>query len=255
MSTFRTADRSTEIKVNGLRLRRSATVPPVPVRPTFVAAGTAVTGTTGSLSVAWPALASAGDLGILVHETSGGSASISAPSGWAAFTGSSVVDVADATGSKLSVFWKFAESNAEANVTTTGVADHSLARIYVMSGVRPSIAPGRAITTSTKTTASASITWPSIETLAHNSRVVYIASRPDDSSATNVFTFFTNADLDQLFVAGEAGTVSGNGGGFAMFLGRKATPGSTGTATANLSASVTNAMMVLALEPTNELPA
>ena len=255
MSTFRTADRSTAIKVNGLRLRRSATVPPIPVRPAFVAAGTAVTATTASLSVAWPALASAGDLGILVHQTSGGSASISAPSGWAAFTGSPVVDVADATGSKLSVFWKFAESNAEANVTTTGVADHSLARIYVLSGVRPSIAPGRAITTDTKTSASASITWPSINTLAHNSRVVYIASRPDDSSATNVFTFFTNADLTETAAAGEAGTVSGNGGGFALFIGTKATPGNTGTATANLSASVTNAMMVLALEPTNELPA
>jgi hypothetical protein len=191
----------------------------------------------------------------LVHQTSGGSASISAPAGWEAFPGSPVVDVADVTGSKLSVFWKFAESNIEANVTTTGVADHSLARIYVLSGVRPSIAPGRAITTSTKTSDSANITWPSIDTLAHNSRVVYIASRPNDSSSTSVFTFFTNADLDQLFVAGEAGTVSGNGGGFAMFLGRKATPGSTGTATANLSVSVTNAMMVLALEPNNELPA
>ena len=255
MSTFRTADRSTAIKVNGLRLRRSATVPPAPSRPAFVAAGPQVTSTTGSLSVAWPGLTLAGHLGILVHETSGGSASISAPSGWAAFPGSPVVDVANATGSKLSVFWKFAESNAEVNVTTTGVADHSLARIYVLSNVRPSIAPGRAITTDTKTSASANITWPSIETLAHNSRVVYIASRPDDSSATGVFTFFTNANLDQLFAAGEAGTASGDGGGFAMFLGRKATPGSTGTATANLSVSVTNAMMVFALEPTNELPA
>jgi hypothetical protein len=124
-----------------------------------------------------------------------------------------------------------------------------------MSGVRPSIAPGRAVTTDTKTSASANITWPSIETLAHNSRVVYIASRPDDSSSTSVFTFFTNASLTETAAAGEAGTVSGNGGGFALFVGTKATPGSTGTATANLSASVTNAMMVLALEPTNELPA
>jgi hypothetical protein len=165
------------------------------------------------------------------------------------------VDVADITGSKLSVFWKFAESSAEANVSTTGVADHSLARIYVLRGVRPSIAPGRAITTDTKTPASPNITWPSIDSLAHNSRIVYIATRPDDSSATNVFSFFTNTNLTELAAGGEAGTVSGNGGGFAFYVGTKATPGSTGTATANLSVSVTNAMMVLALEPTNELPA
>jgi hypothetical protein len=255
MSTFRTADRSSEIKINGLRLRKSATVPPVPSRPSFEGVGAQVAGTTGSISVAWPATALAGDLGILVHETSGGSASVSAPSGWQAFTGSPVVDVADANGSKLSVFWKFAASNAEANVTVAGVADHSLARIYVLRGVRPSISPGNAITTDVKTTASPSITWPSINTLAHNSRVVYIASRPDDSSATNVFTFFANANLTNLAAAGEAGTTNGNGGGFAVFLGTKATPGATGTSTANLSASVTNAMMVLALEPTVELPA
>jgi hypothetical protein len=166
-----------------------------------------------------------------------------------------VVDVADATGSKLSVFWKFAESNSEANVTTTGVADHSFARIHVIGGVRPSIAPGRAITTATKTPASPNITWPSIESLAHNSRIIYIASRPDDSAATNVFTFFANPGLTDIFAAGEAGTVNGNGGGFAVFMGTKTTPGSTGSATANLSVSVTNGMMVLGLEPTVELPA
>ena len=254
MSTFRTADRSGQLKVNGLRLRRSGTVPPTPSAPSFVAAGTAIAGTTGALTVVWPTLAIAGDLGILVHKTSGGSASISAPSGWAAFTGSPVVDIADATGSKLSVFWRFAQSNAEANVTTTGVADHSLARIYVFRGIRPSIAPGRAITTDTKVVASPNITWPSISTLAHNSRVLYIASRPDDSAATNVFTFFTNANLINTAALGEAGTTNGNGGGWGVFWGTKETPGAAGTATANLSVSVTNSMMVLGLEPTVELP-
>jgi hypothetical protein len=255
MSSFRTADRSAELKVNSLRLRPSGTIPPIPGRPTFIAAGTATSATTASLSVAWPATASTGDLGILVHQTSGGSASISAPSGWQAFPGSPVVDVADATGSKLSVLWRFAESNSEPNVTIPGVADHSIARIYVIRGVRRSIAPGRAITTDTKTSSSPNISWPSVDVLAHNSRVVYIASRPDDSASTSVFTFFTNANLTEIFAAGEAGTTSGNGGGFAMFLATKATPGSTGTSTANLSVSVTNAMMVIGLEPSLALPA
>jgi len=253
MSTFRTADRSNQLKINGLRLRKSGTVPPTPEAVSFVAAGSTIAGTTGALSIPWPALTIAGDLGILVHITSGGSASISTPSGWAAFTGSPVVDVADANGSKLSVFWRVAQSNAEANVTTTGVADHSLARIYVFRGVRPSIAPGRAVTTDTKVTASPNITWPSINSLSHNGRILYIASRPDDSAATNVFTFFANANLINIAALGEAGTANGNGGGWGVFLGTKATPGATGTATANLSVSVTNAMMVLELEPTVEL--
>jgi hypothetical protein len=209
--------------------------------------------TTSALSVPWPAAASIGDLGIIVHETSGGSGDVAAPSGWAAFTGSPVTSVADATGTKLSVFWKVAISSDEANVSLGGVADHSVARLYVFRNTRSDIAPGVAITTDAKTIASSTLTFPSIDTLAYNTLVLCIASRSNDASTLS-FSTFVNANLGSTSTAGQAGTLSGNGGGFVVFVGTKATPGATGTSTASVASSV-NAMMVLGLEPSVALPA
>ncbi len=205
--------------------------------------------------MAWPTRVREGDLGILVHEVSGSSPTIAAPSGWVSFPGSPVVDLADVNGSKLSVFWRFAQSDQEANVTVAASNDHSSARIHSFRGVRTSVSPGRAIATATKPTASAQITWPSIETLAHNTTIMFIASRPDDSASTTTFTFFTNSNLDSITLGGEFGTTNGNGGGFAVFFARKINPGPTGTSAANLSTPLTNAMFVIGLEPSNALPA
>jgi hypothetical protein len=187
-------------------------------------------------------------LAILVRETTGNGASI-VLSGWTEFTGSPIVDVASTAGSKLQVFWQRVATPSPANVSIPGATDHSIARIYIFSNARTSIAPGRASTTSTKTTGSPNISWPSIDTVAHNSLVIFVASRPDDNASTTFFQFFANENLTSTAAAGEAGTTSGNGGGFALFYGTKADPGAIGNATANLGAVVTNGMLVFALEP------
>jgi hypothetical protein len=252
MSTYRTAERSTQSKRNGFLLRQSATVPRPPVHPVNITAVIGQIATTGSLIIEWPRDIEADDLAILVHETSGNSETIGAPTGFTAFPGSPVVDLATAGGSKLSVFWKWATGN-DADVVTPGVADHSVARLYALRGVRRDVDPGRAITTATKTTASTSITFPSIDTVAHNSRIAYIVGYSADVAMS--FSGFTNANLTTLFLSGSAVTTNGNGGGFMMQLGVLAEPGATGTATATWSTSTTNTMMVLALEPSVALPA
>jgi hypothetical protein len=155
----------------------------------------------------------------------------------------------------MQVFWQRISTASPANVTVPAASDHIVAGIYIFRNARVSEDPGRAITTATKTTASPNISWPSIDVLAHNSMVLYIASRPDDLTYTTFFQFFANPSLTGVAACGEAGTTSGNGGGYGVFRGVKAEPGATGTATANLSAIVTNAMMVLALEPSVALQA
>lgn len=252
MSIIRTLDRSTEREVNAFKLRASGVLRAWPSQaPSYVGIGTAAVSST-TASVAWSTATVVGDLGILVVESSGGDAAASA-SGWTHFAGSPVVDIADATGSKLSVLWKFAESNSPASASLADAGDHVLARIAVFRNVTAT--PGKVTATDAKTTASTLVTWPSVTTTSPNNMVVLVASRPDDASGTTVFSTFVNANLSGAAEAGEAGTTTADGGGFAIYYGSKATIGATGTSTANMTVSVTNALFVVALEPSVALPA
>jgi hypothetical protein len=254
MSILRTAERSANLRTNGFKPRVSYRIPPIPAAPGFRGAGTAVGGTTGTISVGWPAGASIGDLAILVVEASGNSSDFNI-SGWNHFSGSPLVDLASTSGSKLSVMWRRVTSASEANVTVPATNDHTIASISVFSGVRGDINPGRSIVSGAKTTATATITWPSLDALAHNSEIIYVASRPDDNSSTTVFSLFANANLTDVGQASQAGTTNGNGGGFVVYYGTKTEPGGTGEATANLAAFLTNAYMVIGLEPSVAIPA
>lgn len=253
MPIIRTAERSTEQQVTGFRLREAGVFKQPPDAPIFISVGTAVT-STAAVTVAWPTRHQAGDLGILVLEASGGDSTIT-PSGWQHIGGSPVVDVADATGSKLSVLWKFAASDQEANFSIADPGDHILARVYVFRNVRTDVSPGRASATDTKTTASGIVTWPAISTVAPNSLVICVASRPDDSSSSAVFGAFSNANLSSLGEAGESGSASGDGGGFVLNYGISASVQNIGTSTGTMTVSVTNALITFALEPRLALPA
>lgn len=245
MRISRTIGRSTSLQLQGLRLpvRFTSTQP---VAPTYLAMGTAAS-TTAAATVSWPRHI-ADDIGILVIECGGDDATATV-SGWTHVTGSPVVDVADITGSKLQVLWRRATSDAEADASISDLGDHISAAIFTVRGVSKGLVPGAISATSTKTVASTSVTYPAITTATPNSMVVCIASRPDDSSSTAVFSAFANASLTGVTEAGERGTVSGHGGGFVVNYGFKATAGSTGTSTGTSSVTVTNACMTFALEP------
>lgn len=253
MPITRTAERSTNQKVTGFRLRESGVLRQAGAVPEYIAAGTGVSSLT-TATPQWPTRHQSGDLGILIVESSGGDAT-STPSGWAHITGSPIVDIADATGSKLNVLWKFATSDQEAGASLSDAGDHVTGRIFTFRGVRTDITPGRANATDTKAVASTSVTWPAITTVSPNSLVICIASRPDDSASTTVFSAFTNANLTSLAEAAETGSVTGDGGGFVLNYGTRAAIGNIGTSTGTLSTSLTNALITFALEPSLALPA
>jgi hypothetical protein len=253
MPFTRTAERSENTQINGLRLRKIGTVGRVPAAPIFIAAGITAS-STSAVSINWPSRHIEGDLGIMVIEASGNDSTVT-PTGWIHVEGSPVVDIADATGSKLMVLYRFALNDAEESITVPDPGDHSVSRIFAFRGVRQDIAPGRAFATGIKNIASTSVTWPAINTLSPNSLVLCIASRPDDVSSTAIFSAFTNANLIGVAEASEGGTTSGNGGGFVLNYGTRADLGDIGASSGTMTVSVTNAVITLALEPSLALPA
>lgn len=224
----------------------SATVTGGPA-PTYVNASNIFTSSAG-ISVPWPTTVQSGDIGILVLETSGNDSTvtISSPSGWDAVPGSPVTDIADATGSKLQVFWK-RHTGSESSVTVPDPGDHVVGRMFAFRGCAATGNPWNAIATDSKTTASTTATTPSVTTTDVNTLIVMIVGRPNDSNATNHFGAPVNANLTSIAERGEAGAADGNGGGFVLATGVKATAGATGTATLTKSVSTTDTYMVIAL--------
>src|SRR3990167_3004812 len=99
--------------------------------PIYQAAGTAVAGFGGDLTVSWPTHLT-GDIGFLVVNSDVG---FDTPSGWAHILGSPNTNT-NAPACVTAIFWKRAASDAEANVVAHGVADnYAIARISTVRGV------------------------------------------------------------------------------------------------------------------------
>jgi len=220
--------------------------------PTFIGSGAQGISATGLVNVAWTTGHVAGNFALFVLESSGADTAhdITNPTGvWNHITGSPLVDVATTAGSIFSVFHKFAESSAEVTPDVGDNGDHQLGKIFTFGGVNPNNPFNVETVSSTKTTASTTVTFPSITTTKDNCLIVLIASRPNDGNSTTFFSGYTNSNLTGLAEAGEAGGLLANGGGFAVAYGIKEVAGSTGTTTATLSSSITNCIFTIALEP------
>ena len=216
--------------------------------PSWISFGSVAAGQ-NALTVAWPGHA-INDIGILVIETSGNgtTVNITSPSGWQAVSGSPVTDLATTAGSKLQVWWKRATSASEASVTVPDSGDHQIARIYVFRDCITTGDPWDVTTTGSKTTASTTATLPAVTTTVENTRIVGIVGRPNDNASTTHFGAPVNTNLSNLFEIQEAGSTAGNGGGFTVITGVKATAGNTGTTTMTKAASTTDTYMVIALK-------
>ncbi len=220
--------------------------------PTFVAVGAQSTGI-GSISPAWPTH-QANDIGILVVEQSALDIE-STPAGWTHVIGSPLVDVASTAGSKMSVLWRRAASSTEAAPTIDDGSNnnHAVARIFVYRGVFAAGDPINAIA-SAVTAASTSFSYPSVTTTKAECMVLLIASRPNDNSTTTGFGVPTNGALASIAERGEAGTASGEGGGYALADGIKTAAGSTGTSAGTAGTSTTHGLFTIALAPVNDPP-
>jgi hypothetical protein len=216
--------------------------------PNFQAVGTPAV-SINATSVQWPAHL-ADDIGILVIETSGNGTTLNivTPSNWAAVPGSPVTDLATTAGSKLQVWWKRASSSSEGAVSIPDSGDHQIARIYTFRNCIATGDPWDVTTTGNKTTASTTATVPAVETTVDDTLIVMIVGRPNDNASTTHFGVPVNSNLTDLADRGEAGTNTGNGGGFVLTTGVKAAAGNTGTSTLTKIASTTDTYMVIALK-------
>jgi len=219
--------------------------------PLFLAAGPLVSDIR-RLTVAWPAGHRARDLGLLILETAAGDASVHL-SGWTHVAGSPLVDVTGGAGSRFQLLWKIASGVAEPVVSIADGGDHSLACIAVFRGGPLGGPPFSAVASATKTSASTLATLPAVAVSVPNTLVLLLCSRPNDNNSTSTYGEPLNASLTQLAKRVEAGSSSGNGGGFALFTGVMTTPGLVPATSVSQAVATTNACFSLALPPMQRL--
>jgi MSHA biogenesis protein MshQ len=217
---------------------------PLVAAPAFEAAGTAVGGT-GAVSPAWPAHA-AGDIALLFVETTGGqTATLSTAAGFVEITGSPQATGTTTNGTRITVFWARATTAAMASPTVAGPGDHVYAQILTYRGAAATGNPWNVTGGGVKATASTSVTVTGVTTTVADTLIVQAVARDNDSAAA-AFSALANANLTSLTEQTDAGTTSGNGGGFVVWDGVKASAGATGNTTATVTSSV-NAFISIAL--------
>lgn len=217
--------------------------------PTWKAKGAFASGT-AALSVAWPTSGTyaVGDFALLLVESA--NEAITTPSGWTQATNSpqSTGTAAAAGGVRLSVYWKYATSTTEANVSVADSGDHTTAQIHVFGGVH---ATTPIDTTAGAVQASAATAWtlPAVTTTQVDCLIVLcLANDRDLGSIINLFGW-TNANLSGLTERHDQTVTSGVGGGIGIATGGKAAAGSTGTTSVTNAASNTAAFLTIALAP------
>lgn len=231
----------------GFRAAASAGVAASPPTPAFQAAGAALTGT-GAVSPVWPAHV-AGDVALLFVESAGGqAATLSTTAGFAAVANSPQATGAGTAGTRITVFWARATSGAMAAPTVADPGDHVYAQILTYRNVIAAGNPWDVTAGGVKTPASAAVSVTGVTTTVDNTRVVQAVARDNDSAAA-AFSAQANGTLTGIAERADAGTVSNNGGGFAVWDGVKATAGATGNTTATVTSSI-NAFLTIALLPT-----
>ena len=215
--------------------------------PTFQAAGAAVTGT-ASVTPAWPAHA-VDDVALLFVESTGGqAATLSTANGFAAVLNSPQSTGGGATGTRITVFWARATSTMMASPVVADPGNHVYAQILTYRSVFASGNPWDVTGGGTKGAASMTVTVTGVTTTVDSTLIVQAVARDDDLD-TAEFSAQTNVNLTSITERSDAGTLSGNGGGFAVWDGGKATAGATGNTTATIAVSTVNAFLTIALRP------
>jgi len=223
------------------------------VAPTYVAAGN-VMQYTGAITVPWPTH-QAGDVALLVVESANQTISLSTPAGFAEVTGSpqGTGTAGGTTATRLAVFWKRATSSAEAQPTVADSGDHQIARIFTFRGVIASGNPWDVTASNVASTASTAVSIPGATTTVPDTLVAVIVSNVTDTTTAQT-TNVANANLTSLAMCKDNNTSQGNGGGFGIWSGVKATAGAYGTTTATLKTSSVQGRMSIALKPASSAP-
>lgn len=214
--------------------------------PAFQAAGVADFGRVG-VNPAWPAHA-IGDIALLFIESRGEDpATLSVSAGFAAVTNSPQFTGLTTAGTRITVFWARATSTSMATPTVADPGDHVYAQIITYRGVINTGDPWDITGGGVKATANTSVTVSGVTTTVPDTLIVQVVARHNDSAAA-AFSTQTNANLTSITERSDAGTTQGDGGGFGVWDGVKATAGATGDTTATVTSSI-NAFLTIALKP------
>jgi hypothetical protein len=205
--------------------------------PTFVQGSSFFA--TGATTCAIPTGSTTDDIMLLAIETANQAISIVTPAGWVAVTGSPQGTGSGATSdtcSRMSVFWK-RHTGSESSVTIPDSGDHQIGGIMTYRGCPTSGDPWNAIASDIETTASTSITWPSVTTTVSDCLVVLITGTGQDTTNVQV-SGVTNGALANIQQRANAWVTTGGGGGVAIFDGEKATAGVVGNTTGTRMAAL-----------------
>jgi len=213
--------------------------------PAYRAAGTAVGGNAASYSVGWPTHV-INDIALLFIESCGGQA-VTTPTGFAALANSPQATGSGTNGTQITVCWARATSTAMTAPTVTNPGNHVWAQIITYRGVANTGNPWNITGGGVKATASTSVTVTGVTTSGPNKLIVQAVAR-DISGTGAMFSAETNANLMNITERSDAGTASGNGGGFAVWDGLLDTGSATGNTTATVTSSI-NAFLTIALAP------
>lgn len=221
--------------------------------PMFVAAGAMAEGT-GAISVTWPSH-QALDIGLLFVETA--NQAVATPSGWNAVTNGSqgIGTAAGTTATRLQVFWRRADTGAQAaaSVADSGAHTHGVILTFrgcATSGVPVNASAGSA-TTNANTTA---VSFPSITTTVNNCLVVMAIANQTDTDTDGQIGAVTNGSLTSIterFDQNDA--TQADGGGIAVITGIRATAGAVSSGTATLTTASRQGRVTLALLPNPDL--
>jgi hypothetical protein len=172
--------------------------------------------------------------------------SIPTPSGgWAHVSGSPQA----ASGSGLAVFWLRATDGSTTNPTVTSPGDHNIGAVGVIRGCVTSGDPWDVTAGATTGASSSVVTVAGVNTTVADCFVLFCASCSLDNNAARFSLHHGDGLTDFAVQANNHNTNSGNGGGFSIWGGTKASAGATSDGTATLTATSQQGKLLIALKP------
>lgn len=192
--------------------------------PTVVGVGTAAAGT-GAVTPTLPSGWAEDDILLLFVETDKGEAVT--VDGWSAAPNTPYDSTGLQTNTRLTVLWKRAGSS-ESDPTTSDSGDHQIAGIMAVRGCVTTYDPFLV--------SSCSNVFTNFTTYISDVLVVNAGALGTDGLTTGQFSSWTNATLSSLTERFDEFTDVGNGGGFGVATGEKATAGPVNGTTVTQSA-------------------
>ena len=222
-----------------------------PPSPAFVAVGTVATGTT-TMTPALPSGIATGDILLLFVETANQAVTISNQNNgtWAQVTNSpqGTGTAGGTVATSLTIFWSRYNGSQGAPTTSVTSGDHQIGQIAAFRGTVASGNPWDVTAGNVASTASTSVSIPGATTTVANTLVLAIVANGTDTTTAQT-SGWTNSNLTSLTELMDNSTNTGNGGGFGIATGGKATAGTYSTTTATLATSSVQGRMSIALKP------